>query len=76
MSVHLESARAAKASRIRKGFSIHLAAYILVNALLVGINLATNPDRPWLKWPLLGWGLGILAHAIATYACAVRRARP
>jgi len=43
MSVYYESARAAKASRIRKGFIIHLAAYILVNALLVGINLATTP---------------------------------
>jgi hypothetical protein len=75
MSVYLESARAGKASRIRKGFAIHLAAYLLVNALLVGINLATNPDRLWCKWPLLGWGVGILAHGIATYACAVRTAR-
>ena len=76
MSVYFGSARAAKASRIRKGFHIHLAAYSLVNALLVSINLATNPDRLWFKWPLLGWGFGILAHAIATYACAARRARP
>lgn len=41
---------------------IHLAAYALVNAGLVAINLMTTPDRLWFYWPLAGWGVGVLAH--------------
>jgi hypothetical protein len=38
--------------------------YVLVNLLLVGINLLT-PGRLWFYWPLLGWGIGLLAHFVA-----------
>jgi hypothetical protein len=64
----MESIRARKMSKARKGFYIHLTAYVLVNALLVGVNLATTPDRFWFQWPLLGWGVGILAHGTAVFA--------
>jgi uncharacterized membrane protein len=50
------------------GFYIHLTVYLLVNALLIGINLGTSTQHLWFKWPLLGWGVGILAHAIAAFA--------
>ena len=75
MSTTREFARVSKASGTRKGFAIHLAVYVLVNALLVGINLATTPDRLWFAWPLLGWGIGLLAHAFAAFALAGRRPR-
>jgi two-component system, LytTR family, sensor kinase len=75
MSLFQESIRARKASRVRTGFFIHLAAYALVNALLVCINVATTPDRLWFQWPLLGWGVGILAHGIAAFAFAGHRTR-
>jgi len=48
--------------RSRKGLWIHLAAYLFVNAALVGINLVLTPDQLWFQWPLMGWGLGILLH--------------
>ena len=60
-------ARARRATNARVGFAIHLAAYLAVNALLSGINLATTPGCLWAKWPLLGWGLGLLAHALVTF---------
>ena len=47
------------------GFRIHLAAYVLVNALLIAINLIFTPNTLWFYWPLLGWGIGILAHGLA-----------
>jgi hypothetical protein len=56
-----------KARNGRIGFSIHLAVFILVNALLVFINLAFSPGRLWVKWPLLGWGIGILFHGLAVF---------
>jgi hypothetical protein len=64
---------AKRAGKARLGFYIHLAAYLAVNALLVSINLATSPDRLWCKWPLLGWGLGLLAHALATFGLPMLR---
>lgn len=33
---------------------------------LLGINMATKSDW-WVQWPLLGWGLGILGHAIGVF---------
>ena len=63
-----EGARAKRAGKARRGFSIHLAAYLVVNALLIGVNFATSTKYLWFVWPLLGWGIGILAHALATFA--------
>ena len=61
------------ASKAWRGLYIHLTAYVVVNALLVGINLATTPDRLWIQWPLLGWGIGVVAHAAAVFMLAGRK---
>ena len=55
-------AHAAGTGRPRIGFYIHLTVFVLVNALLVGVNLLTSPEHLWFQWPLIGWGLGILLH--------------
>lgn len=55
------------------GFKIHFAAYVLVNLLLIVINLLTTPDELWFYWPLLGWGIGIIAHGAAVYYTSNRR---
>ncbi len=54
-------------TRVRqlKGFYAHLTAYVLVNALLVVMSLVSG--EPWSIWPLLGWGIGIVAHAINVF---------
>jgi len=39
-----------------------LAAYILVNAALIAINLIYSPRVIWFLYPLIGWGIGISAH--------------
>ena len=49
------------------GFYIHLTAYILVNGLLVAINLMTSPGTYWFKWPLIGWGIGVLFHGLSIF---------
>jgi hypothetical protein len=53
-----------------KGFYIHLMVYILVNAGLWLINLVTSPAAFWFYWPLLGWGIGLAAHAVAVFGVA------
>jgi hypothetical protein len=63
-----EVSRATKVGKVRRGFYIHLTAYVVVNVLLIAINLATSPKYLWFVWALLGWGIGILAHALVTFA--------
>lgn len=47
------------------GVFFHLSAYLFVNAILIAVNLLLTPHTLWFIWPLLGWGIGILAHALA-----------
>ena len=50
-----------------KGFYIHLIVYILVNAVMFIINITTSPHYYWFIWPLIGWGLGLLGHAMSVF---------
>ena len=47
------------------GFYIHLFIYVLVCGFLILLNLTTNPDYYWFKWPVIGWGIGVFAHGFA-----------
>ena len=49
------------------GFYIHLAVYVLVNALLVTLDVSISPEHLWFQWPLLGWGLGLGLHAFLAF---------
>lgn len=51
-------------SKVRKlkGFYIHLAQYVLVVALLAVINFLTSPNRWWVQWVIIGWGIGVFMH--------------
>jgi hypothetical protein len=51
------------------GLYVHLVVYVLVNAALIGVNLATNPEHLWFQWPLIGWGAGLLFHAVLVLVC-------
>jgi hypothetical protein len=59
--------RAKKRVEEIKGFYVHLAVYVLVNAGLVIISFMTSPGEYWFRWPLLGWGIGIVVHAISVF---------
>jgi hypothetical protein len=51
----------------RRGFRIHATVYVLVNAGLALINLMTSPHWLWFLYVLGGWGIGLVAHAVAVY---------
>ena len=59
---------ARKRVEARIGFIIHAAIFVLVNALLVTINLTTAPQEFWFLYPLIGWGLGLLLHAVLAFS--------
>jgi len=50
----------------REKFGRSLATYVIVNAFLVAIDLATGGGL-WFYWPLLVWGLFIALTAVRTY---------
>jgi transcriptional regulator with XRE-family HTH domain len=45
-----------------KGFYFHLAQYVLTVALLTVINALTTPNRWWVQWVIMGWGIGVFFH--------------
>ncbi|UCG90995.1 MAG: 2TM domain-containing protein [candidate division WOR-3 bacterium] len=47
-----------------RGFYAHLFMYIIVNIVLILINFIFTPRFLWFLFPLLGWGVGLLAHAV------------
>lgn len=60
-------------ARRKVGLYIHTAVYVAVNVLLITINLSTATGRLWFQWPLLGWGIGLLAHAAGAFSLTGRR---
>jgi len=59
---HLKEYKAAQAYVDKLAeFYRHLAVYLLVNAGLAIYNLAGG--QTWFLYPLLGWGIGLAAHA-------------
>ena len=53
--------------RAKREFRVHLAVYLAVNALLVVIWAMTSTTYFWPVWPMLGWGIGVVAHAANVY---------
>jgi uncharacterized membrane protein len=61
-------ATARKRLEERRGFFPHLIMYIVVNAGLVVVWMATGSDSFfWPAFPLLFWGGGLLVHAWNAY---------
>ncbi|WP_309645348.1 2TM domain-containing protein [Phenylobacterium sp.] len=50
------------------GFRAHLLVYLVVSAGLAAINLLTSSDYYWFVWPMLGWGVGVVAHGLSVHA--------
>ncbi|WP_305418977.1 2TM domain-containing protein [Photobacterium leiognathi] len=50
-----------------KEFYSHLVTYLLVITGLFVINYFTSPDYWWAVWPALGWGIGIVSHALSAF---------
>jgi hypothetical protein len=60
--------RAAVRAAMQLAFYRHVMIYIIVNALLIAVNLLTDPHHLWFQWGLLGWGIGLLVHGLNVYA--------
>ena len=67
MEDHEEYRSARRRVDAKIAFFIHAVVYVIINALLVGINLSTSPGYLWFLWPLGGWGLGLFFHALSVF---------
>jgi len=61
---------ATRRADMKLAFRSHLIAYVIVNAGLVAINLITFSGYFWAIWPIIGWGIGLAAHAVTVYTDA------
>ncbi|MCG9792421.1 2TM domain-containing protein [Flavobacterium algicola] len=59
--------RAKKQVEEIKGFYGNLVSYAGTIVLLMVINLLTSPGYLWFLWPMLGWGVGVLIHAVKVF---------
>ena len=53
-----------------KGFYAHAVMFLVANAALAILNLTTlekNDGVIWFIWPLIGWGVVLVVHAISVF---------
>ena len=60
--------QARKRVKAKVEFRIHLIIYMAVITLLIVINLITSADYLWFKWPLMGWGVAVIIHALKAFS--------
>ena len=58
---------AIKRLKAKRDFKSHLAIYLIVNAMLVGIWALSGRGYFWPIWPIVGWGVGVAVNAWTAY---------
>jgi hypothetical protein len=51
----------------RRAFYVHLAVFVAVQAVIFGIWLMVGGGFPWFLFPLMGWGIGLVAHGATAF---------
>lgn len=62
--------REARQIRRRRAFLVHASIWVAVNVMLVIIWVMVGGGHPWFLYPLLGWGIGVVAHGASAYLMA------
>lgn len=60
--------RAQKRVKEIKSFYSNLISYGIIIPFLIIINLVTTPENIWFFFPMLGWGIGVVAHGMSVFA--------
>ncbi|WP_415324794.1 2TM domain-containing protein [Chryseobacterium sp. MMS23-Vi53] len=60
--------RAQKRVKEIKSFYGNLISYCIVIPSLIILNLVTSPKHIWFYFPMLGWGIGVVAHGMSVFA--------
>ena len=51
----------------RRVFWLHASIYLAVNLALFVIWVIVGGGYPWFVFPIVGWGIGVAAHAAAAF---------
>jgi len=51
----------------KKGFFVHLTAYVIINVMLILLWAFAGGGYPWFIWPLGGWAVGLLFHFLGVF---------
>ena len=62
--------REAKQIIKRRAFILHLAVFLSANLFFIVIWAVTGAGFPWFVFPFFGWGIGLVAHAVAALLLA------
>lgn len=54
----------------RRAFMVHAAIYVAVNLMLICVWALAGGGFPWFLFPVMGWGVGLVAHAASAYLLA------
>ena len=65
--------RARGRAEAKFGFYKHLAVYLAIGILLLVINFLTSPGSFWAIWPLLGWGVAVVIHALSVFGAGRKK---
>ena len=63
----MTEAAARKQIAKEKEFYASLATYAVVMTGLAALNVLTSPEYLWVVWPLLGWGIGVVAQGVSVF---------
>lgn len=61
--------------RVKLGFAIHFAIYLIVVGSLMALNFTRHPEKMWSVWVACGWGAGILLHGANAFLIPQTRER-
>jgi fatty acid desaturase len=59
--------RALERLKKKRDFRTHIVIYVAVNAFLVAIWAVTGAGFFWPVFPILGWGIGVVANGWDVY---------
>ncbi len=54
----------------RRAFYLHLSIYVAVQLMLIAIWALAGGGFPWFLFPLMGWGIGVVAHGATAFLLA------
>lgn len=52
---------------VEKAFVAHARTFVVINAFLVGIWVLAGGGTFWPVWVIMGWGLALVLHGMATF---------
>jgi len=69
----MDEQQARRQARKEREFYGHVASYLICNTFFAILNLLTSPGEIWFVYPMMGWGVGLAAHAVSVFGFPGRR---